>query len=70
MRRGLISIVHLTREHRSLAHKLRVNPEDQEARHKKDELTDRLIESMSEELLDLARELDSLKARTNRNRHF
>lgn len=70
MRNRMISIVHLVREHKVLSQKLRAANDDQELRNNKEELTDRLIASMSEELMDQARDLEALKARSSRNRYF
>lgn len=69
MRQRMIQIAGLRRELSFASYHLKNNPDDAEMRERKDKAQAQIIELLADEVADLSRDLDSVRATANRRRY-
>lgn len=66
MRQRMMTLNGLRRELAFASYHLKNNPGDAEMRERKDKVQGQIIELLAEEVVDLSRDLDSVRAAANR----
>lgn len=69
MRQRLANALQLRRDLRHVNHHLQKHPDDAELRARKEKLQDQVIEILFDEVVDLSRDIEGVRASANRNRY-